>query len=360
MISERLRAYGFSPNLIEPFGYGSNGVLILGEAPGEQEDSMGVPFVPFAPSGSILERAIRKLGSRREQFVVTNSVPYRPPKNWLDGAPWEVEAIESTRPILEDTLTRYRPRCIVCLGGVATRLISGLAGHNLGVSYLTGFVLPSLRYNIPCIPCFHPAYLRRGKMSHFGLLLRALRLAMQVAREGRKLVTPPVDTPPPGYIMYPDEQTAKDFYERARQHPGYIAYDIETPYSTEEDGAEESEGVHVIRSIQFSLAPESGIFLPWKDPFIGVARAILALRNPKLGWNIWRFDDPILKANGCEIAGDRHDLMWAWHHNQPDIPRGLQFAASQSGWPWPWKHLDSANPRFYGIVDVDVLQWMVS
>lgn len=52
--------------------------------------------------------------------------------------------------------------------------------------------------------------------------------------------------------------------------------------------------------------------------------------------------------------------MWAWHHLQPDLPRGLQFAAAQMGWPWPWKHLAVASPAFYGIVDVDVLQWMVS
>lgn len=141
-----------------------------------------------------------------------------------------------------------------------------------------------------------------------------------------------------------------------------MAYDIETPYSTDEESAEEAEGEQPIRSIQFSLAPGTGIYLPWREPFVDVAKRILRLPNPKLSWNGWRFDDPVLKANGCEIAGERHDLMWAFHHTQPDLSdpgMGLQFAAGQMGWPWPWKHLDRANPQFYGIVDVDVLQWML-
>ena len=343
---------------LRPEGSGSLGVLILGEAMGEHEANDGLPFRPYAPAGSVLERAIRRGGMSRDQFVVWNVVPTQPPKNWLESAPWEAEAIAWGMTFLDDIVARYKPRCILALGGVATRATTGLAGYKMGVSELTGFVLPSPRYNIPVVPCFHPAYLRRGAMSHFGVLLRCLRLATQVARESRQPTLPQPESPPAGYVLYPTQEQAEDFEDSIAGDA--IAYDIETPYSTTEDSAEEAEGEHTIKSIQFSLAPGSGIFLPWREPFIPIAKRILALPNPKLGWNIWRFDDPILKANGCEINGERHDLMWAWHHAQPDLPRGLQFAAGQQGWPWPWKHLDQASPQFYGIVDVDVLQWMAT
>jgi DNA polymerase len=351
--------HGFSERIVDPHGYGSNGVMLLGEAPGEDEDREGQPFWPGAQAGSVLERAIRRIGANREQFVIHNVVPSRPPNNYLEGAPYEAEAVAWGRPYLEQAIAAFRPRCIVALGNVAVRATTGLAGAKLVVSSLTGFVLPSRWDGIPVIPAFHPSYLRRGKMSHFGVLLRCLRLAVTVAREGRTPVVPDPDNPPEGYQMHPTEDDARIFAELATE-ARWLAYDLETPFSTNEDSAEEAEGEQSIKSIQFSCASGGGIFFPWRSPFREIAGRLLASRIPKLGWNNWRFDDPILRANGCTIGGESHDLMWAWHHLQPDLPRGLQFAAAQQGWPWPWKHLDAAKPEFYGIVDVDVLQWMVA
>lgn len=338
----------------KPSGTGSLGVLILGEAMGKEEANESRGFVEYAQAGSVLERAIRRLGLSREQFVLWNVVPTQPPNNWLEGAPWEAAAISWGIPFLEEVIATYKPRVILALGNVATRVATGLAGHKLGVSSLTGFLLPSAY--APTIPCFHPSYLRRGAMSHLGVLMRCIRLAVTVAAERRQPIAPPVDQPPEGYILYPTEDQANAYLNQSAR---YIAYDIETPYSTTEDSAEEAEGVHTIKSIQFSLQAGGGIFLPWREPFKAIAARTLANSLPKLGWNNWRFDDPVLRANGLNINGESHDLMWAWHHLQPDLPRGLQFAAAQQGWPWPWKHLDAAKPQFYGIVDVDVLQWMV-
>jgi uracil-DNA glycosylase family 4 len=343
-------------------GRGSCGVLILGEAMGQQEVDEGcIGFVEWAQAGSVLSRAIRRVGMARDQFFFWNVVPTQPPKNWLEGAPWEREAIAWGRPFLDHVIESHRPRAILALGNVATRVTTGLSGDKLGVSHLSGFVLPSQWAGVPVVPCFHPSFLRQGHMSHFSVLLRALRLATAVSREGRQPQLPPVDNPPPGYILYPTEEAALEFEREARE-ARYIAYDIETPYSTAEDTAEEDNGKaeneRGIISIQFSLHDNSGIYLQWRDPFISVARRILAGSVAKLGWNIWRFDNPVLKANACKIGGESHDLMWGWHHLNPDLPRGLQFAAAQSGWPWPWKHLDNAAPQFYGIVDVDALHFL--
>jgi uracil-DNA glycosylase family 4 len=349
--------YGFSQRLVQPQGTGANGVLILGEAPGEKEDWIGYPFYEGAPAGAVLERAIRRVGTERQSFVLTNTVPYRPPNNWLEGAPWRHEAVAVTEPILAATIDKFKPRAILALGGVATVATTGLAGDKLGVSSLTGFVMPS-RYNIPVVPCFHPAYLRRGKMSHLGVLMRCIKLAIAVAKGDVLLVEPPTENPPLGWTMWPEEADALAF-EKEVADARYLAYDIETPWSTEEDSAEEAEGEQRIESIQFASRYGRAIFFPWRDPFIAPAKRLLNSNVSKLSWNGWRFDDPVLRANGCDIRGSSHDLMWAWHHLWPDLPRGLQFAAAQQGWAWPWKHLSNLNERFYGLVDVDVLQWMV-
>jgi len=366
-VPESLVKLGFSRNILEPQGTGANGVLIVGESPGAEEDAYGTPFCPHAQAGSVLERSIRRIGMNREQFVITNTVPSRPPNNWLEGAPWAAEAIAWGRPFLEEAIATFRPRAILSLGAVATRSLTGLAGPKLGISHLAGYVVPSNYGSIPVIPCFHPSFLRRGKMSHTSILMRCLRLAVQTSYNRTAAELPsPNDGP---YVLRPSPEMAEGFLDIAsRAGDNWLAYDIETYYSNAEEEAEEHDAKD-IRSIQFSLSPGTGIFMPWRDPYIRVAKNILALPIRKCGWNNWRFDDPALRAAGAAINGEIHDLMWAWHHTQPDLPRGLQFAAAMQGpnitqpthvWKYPWKHLDAAHPEFYGIVDVDVLQWMLN
>jgi len=366
-VPQELVRLGFSRNIVEPQGHGSNRVMIVGEAPGGEEDAYGIPFCPHAQAGSVLERAIRRTGHNRDQFVITNVVPSRPPNNWLEGASWQADAIAWGRPILEEAIHTYRPNAILALGGVAIRTLTGLSGPKLGVSHLTGYVLPSL-FGPPVVPCFHPSFLRRGKMSLMSVLMRCIRLAIAVGASASRAIEPDPNRPPSGYYLHPDQYTAEGFLDIAsRAGNNWLAYDIETFYSNAEEEAEEHDAKD-IRSIQFSLMPGTGIFMPWRSPYIEIAKRILALPIRKAGWNSWRFDDPALRAAGAEINGEVHDLMWAWHHSQPDLPRGLQFAAAMQGpnitqptavWPFPWKHLDAASPEFYGIVDVDVLQWML-
>jgi uracil-DNA glycosylase family 4 len=354
-----------------PEGTGANGVLILGEAMGDQEVIEGLPFRPSGQSGAVLERSIKRIGTSREQYVLWNAVPVQPPKNKLSGASYETAAVEWGRTMLEEVIDKYRPRVILALGATAVRQTTGMCGPKMSMNLLTGYVLPPLKPSYPpVVACFHPAYLRRGKMSHFGVLMRCLRLALRVAQGLNQLVLPPVNDPPPGYILHPTEAQAQEFEYEVRHQPeeGFLAYDIETYYSTEEDEAEEHDSKE-IRSIQFSLRPDSGIFMPWREPYTESARRILASETCKGGWNNWRFDDPAIRATGIEINGKIIDLMWAWHHWQPDLPRKLQFAAAMQGsrihepshsWPFAWKHLDSQSPQFYGIVDVAILQWMIN
>src|SRR5579872_2540741 len=197
----------------KPEGTGSLGVMILGESLGRQEEEDdGLPFRPFAEAGSVLERAIRRAGFVREQFALYNVVPAHPPNDWLVGSPWEVLAIEWGRPLVANVIATYRPKVIVTLGEVATRTMTGLTGAKLGIGNLTGFLLPAARVGFPpVIPCFHPSYLRRGAMSLLGVLIRCLRLAVQVAREERQPIQPPVDSPPPGYVLRPTELEAEHF-----------------------------------------------------------------------------------------------------------------------------------------------------
>lgn len=364
-------------------GLGSSGVLLLGEAMGDAERVESRGFVESAPAGSVLERAIRRCGYRRDQFAIWNVVPTQPPNNYLEGAPYEAEAIRWGLGYLPDIILRYKPRCILALGNVALKALTGLSG----VMEARGYPLPS-PYG-PVIGTLHPAFLRRGAMSYLSVLMHDLRFAVALA--ARRIYTQPVDfwSPvlwrqvsydipavlppanepivPPGYMCYPQLDDALAFAAAVEADPTrLVAYDIETPWSPKAGEEDSDDAEHIathgdsILSIQFSLAPESGIFLPWRLPFIEVARRILASRNPKVGANNWRFDDPRLAAAGCPIAGTRHDIRWAWRHIQPDLAASLSFVSSfYAPGIAPWKHLAASHPQVYGIRDVDVLMRIV-
>jgi uracil-DNA glycosylase len=356
--------------VIVPEGTGSLGVLILGEAPGDTENAYGTPFVRSAPAGGVLSRAIRRAGFDRDQFVLWNVVPVQPPKNWLEGAPWEAEAIEWGRPWLDEVMRVYKPRCILVLGNVALRAVTGMCGEKRSVSHVRGYVIGSTYGCTPVVGSFHPSFLRRGAMGLFSVMMHDIKLAVAVAQGGGRFFSPVLwrdfeykeiargsaqePTWPEGYVTHPSEADAWAFYDEARRAGSTLAYDIETPRSaiSTEDESDELAGIEILSS-QFSLRGESGIFMPWRDPFAEVARRLLALPNSKCGANNWRFDDALLASHGAPVAGVKHDVRWAWHALQPDLRGSLQFIASFYGMPWPWKHLHEAEPQAYGIADVD-------
>jgi len=183
-------------------GRGVNKVLIFGEAGGEQETREGLPFRPRGEAGSVLERAFRRNGMDRDQFGIANIVNCQPPRNWLEGAPWEVSAINSCQVHRDRIVDEYKPKCLLALGGVALRTLTGMSGWKLGITDIRGYVLPSLYTNsitgqpIPIVGSIHPAYLRRSEglkgsgakggasTAETGVLYADMRLAEQVARTG--------------------------------------------------------------------------------------------------------------------------------------------------------------------------------
>lgn len=369
-----------------PEGSGSLRVLVLGEACGDAEAWDGLPFRPHGAAGALLERAFVRCGYSREQFVLTNVVPTQPPHNYLEGAPYEAAAVEWGRPMLEKVIRDYNVGAILALGGVALRATTGMCGDYRSISHLQNWVLPSRWPNVAVVPALHPAFLRRGALPLFSVLMHSLKLAVAVA--GTRLgdsscffspvlwrdflwVCQPIPDPnnpliPSGYICYPDESAAFDFLHEVEQHPTQLlAYDIETPRSATvtENDSDELEDQDIL-SVQFSLARGTGIFLPWNGAYAAAAKAILALPNPKAGANTWRFDNPRLRAQGCTINGLNHDVRWMFHQLQPDLRGALQFMAAfycvgKPGWT-AWKHQHGAHAEFYGIRDVDAIQEIVT
>lgn len=144
--------------------------LVIGEAPGADEDEQGEPFV--GPAGQLLDQMLRAIGLQREQVYITNVVKCHPPGN-RDPKPGEAAAC---RGYLERQIGLVRPRVILALGRVAAQ---SLLHSDEPVAGLRGRRLTFGEQAIPLVVTYHPAYLLRSpaeKRNAWQDLLLARRL----------------------------------------------------------------------------------------------------------------------------------------------------------------------------------------
>lgn len=160
------------------FGAGVQGAewMIVGEAPGEQEDAQAEPFV--GKSGQLLTQMLQAVGVDRERDVfITNIVKCRPPGNRNP----EVEEIEACKPYLLRQIDLVAPRRILVLGRFAAQV---LLGSDASLASLRGrmhnFTDASQR-KIPLVVSYHPAYLLRSPFEK-ARTWQDLHLAMSARR----------------------------------------------------------------------------------------------------------------------------------------------------------------------------------
>jgi DNA polymerase len=126
-------------------------VVFVGEAPGEEEDKQGEPFV--GRSGQLLTKILEAIGYARDEVFICNILKCRPPNN-RDPQPAEVAACE---PHLKAQLAILRPRVICCLGRVAAQTL-------LGTTASLGKLRAAVHFyaGIPVMATYHPAALLRN------------------------------------------------------------------------------------------------------------------------------------------------------------------------------------------------------
>ncbi len=130
-------------------------LMFIGEAPGEEEDRTGRPFVGRA--GRKLDEIIKAMGWRREEVYIANVLKSRPPGNRTPLA----GEVEVCTEFLAEQIRIIRPQVIVGLGGPATKW---LLGTNQGITRLRGqwATYTDGALSIPVMPTFHTAYLLRN------------------------------------------------------------------------------------------------------------------------------------------------------------------------------------------------------
>jgi DNA polymerase len=134
-------------------GHPNADLLVVGEAPGAEEDRQGEPFVGRA--GQLLTAMLRAIGLSRDTVYIANILKCRPPNN---RDPKPEEAAECT-PYLRRQIELIQPRVLLALGRISGQW---LTGSELPVGRLRGQILTTDSWNVPIVVSYHPAYLLRS------------------------------------------------------------------------------------------------------------------------------------------------------------------------------------------------------
>lgn len=152
----------YAKNTVFGDGVSNAEIMLIGEAPGEQEDIKGVPFC--GKSGMLLEEALKAINlSRHKNFYITNTVFWRPPGNRKP----EEEELSICRPFVEKHIALIKPKLLILVGSVAA---SALLNNTESMSKLRQnddlfYTNSYLDYKIKVFAIFHPSYLLRNPIS---------------------------------------------------------------------------------------------------------------------------------------------------------------------------------------------------
>ncbi len=134
-------------------------IMLIGEAPGVDEDRQGRPFV--GEIGQLLDKMFKAIDLNREtDFYITNILPWRPPGNRKPTP----EEITICMPFIKRQIELFNPKLIILLGGISTtNLLDSAVGITRARGKWAAYDLKGSK--IPTRPLFHPAYLLRQPKS---------------------------------------------------------------------------------------------------------------------------------------------------------------------------------------------------
>lgn len=144
-VCTKCRLHENRKNAVPGEGNKDANIMLIGEAPGKNEDLKGRPFVGRA--GELLEEVLVSVDLKREDVFITNVVKCRPP----DNRDPRKDEIESCNPYLEKQIGSIKPKVIVTLGNHATETLIG----KTGMKKIHGKRFEYMEFDL--IPMYHPA-----------------------------------------------------------------------------------------------------------------------------------------------------------------------------------------------------------
>jgi uracil-DNA glycosylase family 4 len=282
-------------------GKGKKGILVVGEAPGENEDRQGKPFVGV--SGQLLQDELRRCDV--ELFTdcwVTNALRCRPSaSNKIKDA----KAIDYCRPYLLQAIKQYQPRTIILLGKNAVKsLIEHLWGGGVdAVHRWAGYQIPCQRYNAWVCPTFHPAHVLREEQDTRQGSVTKLHFRHHLEQALAKTKRPWKEVPDfksQVQIELDDDNAAQLIYH-LHSHADEIAFDFETNMLKPDSSAAEIVTCSMSDGI-------TSIAYPMYGKAVEATKKILSSPTvAKLGWNLKFEERWAYKKLSCVVRNWKDD-----------------------------------------------------
>ena len=313
------------------------GILILGEAPGYQEDLEGRPFI--GRSGELLNATLKKAGIT--DYYLTNSAKCFPKANPKPNP--TSPQVKACAPYLDEEIAKIRPDFILALGNVAAQRILGYGQ----ITKIAGKEIWSEKYKATVYPALHPAAILRAPGTQSAWEAEIMRFGHLV--RGELLAKPPVKV---DLITTPSQATELAFKIKSAVAAGLpLAYDVEATY-----GLEWWHKDYKVWTIAFSISPNHALVLPVSHPkspadpsalywfFQDIKEALTEPGKVRIAHNQLYDDLAILR-----IAGYRPlttwDTMIGWQLIDENSPKGLKWLGrTVLGWPdWGIETRDLAS-----------------
>lgn len=202
--------------VVNGVGPASAKIMIVGEAPGPEEDEQGVPFVGAA--GRYLNQMLAKVGIAREEIFLTNVTRCFPKEGKAFRAPRWPEMMACIS-YLDEEVTQVKPNVIVPVGNIALRAIMG--NKKLSITKCRGSELWSERFNCKVIPTFHPSAVMRTPTKEQIVIHDYEKI--KKASESKELTKIEEGT----YVIIDSLEMFDDFVKRILQSETF-SFDIET------------------------------------------------------------------------------------------------------------------------------------
>lgn len=305
-------------------------IMIVGEAPGQQEEKEGLPFV--GPAGKVLRQALGSVGIDPDEVFLTNLCKYRPPSNklrtWFDDKGQPNEIVREGLMELAVEIQRIQPNVIVACGNYPLAMLTGLARwikveqkgkekgkewNYAGISDWRGSIVESsLVEGFKVIPTFHPSFIAREGFSSLGIFMADLE------RVKREADFPGIRLPQKELIVNPQGSDRIFIRDKLLSDPnGVITFDIEyigrnllcVGMTNSRDWATSfwTKKPSDLRDVQEILL--SGIGLNAQNAIFDCS--ILE----------WHYGMPVIQHL-------KYDTMLASHASQIELPKGLDFLCS--------------------------------
>jgi uracil-DNA glycosylase family 4 len=320
-------------------------IMLIGEAPGKEEDSQGIPFV--GQSGILLKAMCKAAGINYSSCYVTNICNQRPPNNkfgyFYEDAKRNVpkDALRENWFKLKDKINRIKPRVIVCLGAEPLRAVTNL----MGIDKWRGTRIEA--YDTKVIATYHPSAILRNYENRVVAemdLAKAKREASLgfVYNEPEIIISPSIDDVVGWcrdvyYLSALGKDVAFDIETighriRAISFAKYLPNGTISAISIPFFRMQNTTGITVTGPSTINLAPpDINYWEPHQEEIVleEIAKILESKLISKYGQNSISFDAPLIKEEfGIDVNNHKLDLMHAWHVLYPSLPKSLSFISS--------------------------------